>query len=282
MKDLQAILDISESKSSNDDNSENIDKIIKEKSEENINKAKEYVVSLELKEKGFSYIEDACLKQLDEMKNDEKDGYLKSYTVYVPKETSASVSYFGTYSGRDFYYNFYSSYTKELRKTSNRSNAQSNWNNWIQGLVSLIMCFADWSAAVPFTMILTAMNAPSSYEVATGAYVENVVTYSANCRGIYTYDTLKRFGTDSNALIMLYTNEKGIARPQSYYHPVNPLYENIYSITPNAATQTIKTSEYDSTNMILSTCYTLYSQGRPDAIPRTWTLQSSALSLIWE
>ena len=65
----------------------------------NIEAAIEYVESLNLKDLGFSHIEEACLIELESYS--ENNVILESYTVLVPK--TRETEYFGTYLGNDFY-----------------------------------------------------------------------------------------------------------------------------------------------------------------------------------
>ena len=56
--------------------------------ENTIDTAISYVKSLNLKDMGYSYIEEACLEELDSYKDD--DVVLESYTVLVPKARAKS------------------------------------------------------------------------------------------------------------------------------------------------------------------------------------------------
>ena len=108
--------------------------------ENTIDTAISYVKSLNLKDMGYSYIEEACLEELDSYKDD--DVVLESYTVLVPK--ARAKSYYGTYLNSDYYYE-YTSVSDMRRETNGAEKGASNeskWNNWILGAMDLGMCFA--------------------------------------------------------------------------------------------------------------------------------------------
>ena len=59
--------------------------------ESNIEAAKDFVTSLDLQEKGYGYIEESCLRQLEDF--DESGSIvLESYTVLVPQDNESSMN----------------------------------------------------------------------------------------------------------------------------------------------------------------------------------------------
>ena len=67
-----------------------------------VDEALSYVKSLNLSDIGYSYIEEACLNELQGYKED--DVILESYTVLVPKVRTKHL--YGTYLGSNYYYEY--------------------------------------------------------------------------------------------------------------------------------------------------------------------------------
>ena len=64
----------------------------------NVEMAREAVLELNLAERGLSYIEEACLTELEEIEKD-SNCTLNEYTVLVPKTRATNPSYYATYYG---------------------------------------------------------------------------------------------------------------------------------------------------------------------------------------
>lgn len=189
--------------------------------ESNIEAAKDFVTSLDLQEKGYGYIEESCLKQLEDF--DENGGIeLKSYTVLVPQDNKSSMNVLGTYNGRTFYYDWYSSYDAEYAQERSCSDYDT-LDQWQQGTIDLILCFIDARITVPYT-IISNMSDMLGYEVHMGAFVESGALLDARCRGVYVENL-----SGAGGYTMVTSGEAGHAQPFIRFHPVKVGYPNIVS-----------------------------------------------------
>ena len=189
--------------------------------------AREYVQSLNLTQRGLSHIEKACLDELDYYMSLE-DGQLLSYTVYTPKSTSTTASvpsdllYFGTFGGRDFYYNVPASALVQ-------SNVEKEdfWDTlvaWSEYLIDLYLIFSQIEAITVWSDVLSAMNAPTGYTVREGAFVQSFANLNIYTRYIYTvYGAGSYEPVTSQQFCEVY--------PYAVFHPVDsPLFDGSYNI----------------------------------------------------
>lgn len=248
----------------------------KERNLSNALVAKEYVTSLNLTSSGWECIEQACLRQLDTLAS-EPDGILISYSVMLPlssdtsvQPTATSIANYGTYSGIQFYSNTYSSYTKEYKKNS--ITARDKIKSWGSGALDLVLCFASAKITVPFTIVRTAMSAPSSYTVTDEAYIEYYFNLNSNCRGIYSKNA-------NGTYRMLTSSETGTVAPAVLFHPVDPNYPTL--ISRNLSKKAVSTSNYDNKNWQLQVAYHQYSNNAYGNDPFKMTLSSLAQSSTW-
>ncbi|MBR5947223.1 MAG: hypothetical protein IKZ82_01070 [Clostridia bacterium] len=182
-------------------------------SEKNIEAAISYVKSLDLSKSGHSYIEEACLSELNAYKDD--GVVLESYTVLVPK--TKTKYYYGTYCGCDFYYE-YTSVSNMRRETNGTSKDASNaplWTYWVLGALDLTMCFAKYKVSIPYTLIrlITGITSPTQiYYGSHNRYVQQF--YSTVTRSIY-----KKRGSN---YVRGYQDQSSSLRIKLYFCPVGP------------------------------------------------------------
>lgn len=178
---------------------------LRDQDSENTERAKDFVRSLELSERGFGYIEEACLQNLERL--EEQAGVLTSYSVLLPKTAMATPTYVGSQGGISFYYGKYSNYTKtlETKKYTNREKMQL----WINGAANLVLSFLREEIAIPFTVFSSVIDA-TSYIVHSGAWTDYYLTVAADCYGYYTYV--------NSSYKLCYSCETGRARPYLIFH----------------------------------------------------------------
>lgn len=189
--------------------------------------AREYVQSLDLAQRGLSHIEKACLDELDYYASLE-DGQLLSYTVYTPKSISTAASvpsdllYFGTFGGRDFYYNVPANAV--VKSNVEKQNSQDTLKAWAEYLIDLYLIFNQIESIAMWSDVLSAMNAPSEYKVRKGAFVDSYANLNVYTRYIYT-----EYGVGSYEPIT--SQQFCEVYPYAVYHPVDsPQYKGSYDI----------------------------------------------------
>ena len=184
-----------------------------------IDEAIEYVKSLNLDSLGYSYIEEACLNELAAYKENEVE--LDSYTVLVPK--ARAKKYFGTYSNKDFYYD-YTSVANMRRNTKGVEKGPSNevqWDHWILGAMDLAMCFAKAKWSVPYSLIRTITGVSATSEVYYGSYNQYVEQFTnTKTRTIY-----RENGSQYKAC---YQDQTSSLRVKLYFCPVGDAFDSDY------------------------------------------------------
>lgn len=210
--------------------------VVKNHNEQVAEQAKDFVLSLGLADANLDFIEDSCLQELDEIAN-VTDYLLTSYTVRVPKGALSSeaslnstapldsLTYYGTYANRDFYYYYFSESTgsTEYKKTT------SQCKLWAQNLLDLVLCFADAGITVPYTYVKQAMGNPIGYTPNDKAYSSFYFNVNITSRGIYTeYRTLPSMTVTYQQVT---SGQIGHLYPFVIYHPVqSPTYLGSYNI----------------------------------------------------
>lgn len=245
--------------------------------------AKDFVLSLNLDESNYYYIEESCLQQLDQMIED--GVLLTSYSVLVPKSTTDALEFYGSYNGREYYSQIYSEYTKTVSVTSDKKeDCLAMWDAWAEGNVELAITYAlnyadDVVVPILFDAFAAVMDIDSPFEVHDEAYFKGSVTAELKTRGIYTYDTNRRFGNDEGKLVMMMSDESGTARNYVTFHPndVSSSTENrqISSSSP----QEYFTYQYNNTQGNMSACNIYYNRGEG---PIRYSLLPIMCTIAWE
>ncbi|MEE0191445.1 MAG: hypothetical protein U0I30_00160 [Flavonifractor plautii] len=182
-----------------------------------VDDAIEFVNSLDLESLGYSYIEEACLLELNEYK-EAGDVELESYTVLVPKAGSAK-HYFGTVGVHNFYYDLTSkaSLRSDVDGTPAKSENDPNWTGWIAGILNLVMCIdaIPLYVSLPYTAIanILTVNGIDSRVVHEDAFLHYTTQYEdIETRSIYRED-----GTEYK---LCFVDQEGNMQIKVYYCPV--------------------------------------------------------------
>lgn len=173
----------------------------------NVEKARKAVLELNLSSQGLSYIEEACLAELDELALDSKC-MLNEYIVLIPKVRSSTPAFFATYYGRDYY----TSVTSVSNITLTKNSSFGKYNNlkqWAQNIISLGLCFNDdLVVTIPWTLINSKL--PSKYTVHTSDWMDSYINLNPTNRAIYVKEGSK--------YINVANREFGKVRPYFVYH----------------------------------------------------------------
>ena len=240
----------------------------------NIEKAREYVLSLGLDEQGYTLVKEACLRELDEYAKMD-DIVLESYTVLTPKAvtraTPSNLQTFGTKNGRTFYYNLTSQSSYEAKKNTYKT--LGTLQNWVNGTVDLILTFAPKTYAIPYTIFKTMLGTPSGWTVKSGSYIEYFVRITPTTRNIYT-----QVGSQWRCLL---SNQTGKADPTTVFHNMDSRYPAIKSKSQPSVTVT--TPSYNDKTTLLNMAYSQWQSNAYGNDPFTQTLKQNLnnLSISW-
>lgn len=187
---------------------------------DNIDTAIEYVESLNLSNMGYSYLEEACVNELEGYRDD--DIVLQRYTVLVPN--TREKHYFGTYLNYDYYYE-YTSVSDMRRETDgeekNSSNA-SEWNSWILGIMDLAMCWSSQEWSVPYAIIRNVTGVSGTVDVHNGSYNQYVEQFT----NTVTRTIFKE--RSSNNYDACYQDQTSSLRIKRYFCPVGTAFSSDY------------------------------------------------------
>lgn len=199
-----------------------------------IDDAIQYVNSLKLEESGFAYIEEACLAELEQYKIDGIE--LEDYTILVPK--TRTKSYFGTYSGKEFYYENTSvaNMRRETDGVAKSSSNASKWNNWILGVTDLAMNFASYKWSIPYTMIRNITGVSGTSEVYNGSRNQHVEQFTNTItRSIY-----RKSGSSYS---LCYQDQSSSLRVNLYFCPVGTAFSSDYISIGTTYNGTVKAND---------------------------------------
>ena len=134
-----------------------------------------YVESIGLDNMGFSYIEEACLSQLEGFK--EIDFNLESYTVLVPRNSS-DLKYYGMRGGVEYRYAETALYlgTKTIKGETPSDNT---WQDYAMGVIGLVV---GVTGNIYTTVVISAVSAVlpfigNGHEFTEGDYFEYYVRF---------------------------------------------------------------------------------------------------------
>lgn len=185
--------------------------------EQNIEKAKDYVMSLNLSTSGLQAIEDACLSHLNVLEDElnKVSGTLCSYSVLVPRNRALSYTYYGSYSGKDFYYAYYDEYTYSLEKSNDYNTDMMK--HWISGVVNAVLLLPHIPTLATISWnVFSAMGIPQKYEINNSAYTKRYAIVDISSRGIYWTQ-----GSSTSTYKLVYEDEKGLVTPSFLFYPVD-------------------------------------------------------------
>lgn len=238
-----------------------------EESQANVQIAKNGVLALNLDDIGLSYIEDACLAELEEISQDE-DCVLNEYTVLVPKgEAKAAPSLYATYQGRDYYTTVTSKSNITLQKNKSFGSS-SNLKKWSKNAISLALCFSKVTKAnIAWSLVSAVL--PSKYTVHTSDWTDAYITLNPTNRAIFV--------KNSTGYVNVVNREYGPVRPYLVYH-----YNNATSSSPTKTVYSKYTTYPDATGSsktaLLYNAKAVYDSG---ANALSFTMRN-IVDLLWE
>ena len=215
-----------------------------------IDSAIEYVKSLSLSDKGYSYIEDACLAELEGYKNDDIE--LESYTVLIPK--TRAKTYFGTYMNYDFYYEYTSAadFRRETRGDVKSAETENMWQMWMSAVIEIAVSIAEKYFSIPYTIVSIVFDGfPSGDNVSVyyGSYNEYVEQfYDVRTRTVYREES-------NGSLKACYQDQYSMLRINHYFCPVGVNYESDYELVGQLYNGSIFSNQL-SKDAILKSAYT--------------------------
>lgn len=183
------------------------------RTEDSIAQAKLFVEELDLPSKGYEYIEEACLNELEAYSN--QGAILESYTVLVPKARDTQ-SYFGTYGTHDFYYGYTSRADVRYDIQSGTKGENLNmWEQWASAAVDIILTFVETTvASYTWSAFSTVSGITDLGDVHNEAYFHFVTRYNnLKTRTIYR--------EDNGVMVPCYQDQIGDVDIESYFCPVD-------------------------------------------------------------
>lgn len=227
-----------------------------------------YVKSLNLSEKGFSFVETECLNQLKEYEDAGIE--LTSYTVLTPKTRSDDV--FGEYNGRTYYSTFVSiSYPNvEITNTPSQSTLDSFANLLLDFFIS---CGGD-IIAIPFSVIRAAFDiTEANVTLQYGSeFLTSFLFAPVSRRVIYTYANSAQTVEKT-----VFRDECGAVQVELYFKPVGAGFGHAYQLVAEKPYCEVQTKYYDNTSYILSRCHVMYNHNSVES----WYLTQYVTSSDW-
>lgn len=221
--------------------------------ENRIAEAKEYVLSLNLGDLGYQYIEDACLNELENWQAE--DSVLNSYTVLVPK-SRATLYYLGTCADKDFYCAYISenvrTYQAKITLDTDDIGLEEKWAN---GLLDFALNFFDTTFNIVFSVFRNKVEECTEvdYETLTGLKAVPGIQVAGVTRMVYyQYE---------GEWLTCYFDEQGTGRPYFVLYPNKtnlPTTVNI-ELIPSLH---LETEHYSDTDYVLGMAFSYLYDGR--------------------
>lgn len=206
---------------------------------DSIDDAISYVESLELSDAGYSYIEEACLNELNGYKDN--NVVLESYTVLVPKTRTRQ--YYGTYAGHDFYYE-YTSVANMRRETFGAKKSVANeakWDKWVLGFMDLGMCFANIKWSIPYSLIRSVTGVSGTSAVHYGSYNAHIEQFT---------NTVTRSIFRESSSKACYQDQTSSLRVNLYFCPVGTAYNSDYINCGTTYSGSVQTTNYSKDSIL--------------------------------
>ena len=236
-----------------------------------IDKAISFVKSLDLEEKGFGYVEDACIQELEDYK--ENNVTLEKYTVLTPK---SDLMIFGTLNGVTYYYTdtSISAFGKKWYEKATETGMSND--EWVNQIGSLLFTLANHTAFIPITAGLAMAGIAEPAHIHEADEFRMAVSFSdVYQRAIGRYDNLGNFRT-------LYYDQRGKAIYDIDFCPgdVSQYGNQVdFEFYEETLPVTVRSYDYDlGREHIMQVCQTLYN--RPNSGYVKYSLSSIACSLI--
>lgn len=236
-----------------------------------IDKAISFVKSLNLEEKGFGYVEEACLQELEDYK--ENNVTLEKYTVLTPK---AGLMVFGTLNGATYYYTDTSISVGGKKWYEKLDDTGISDHDWINQIGSLLFTLANHTALIPITAGLSMAGVAEPAHISNEDEFRMAVSFTdVYQRAIGRYNDIGDFRT-------LYYDQRGKATYDIDFCPGNiedygnevdlEFYEQHLPVT-------VRSYDYDlGREHIMKVCETFYN--RPNSGYVKYSLMDIACNLI--
>ena len=220
-----------------------------------------YVKSLNLKNVGHEYIEQACLEELNVYK--EAGIELNYYAVLVPNGTASTEYTYGTYNGRTFYYTYTSIVDFNITKNGGSLDSAS-LKKWVEGTFNLILGFACQEYSILYSLF---DSVGSSATYSTGSSFQYIFQfYNVKSRTIYTYSGSAK----KNVLVDQY----GTSNLTTLFIPIGATPSNLTSTWTGRVS---RTTYYNNKDRNLQRAYVNYTHNSSES----WYLSTEVLSEVW-
>lgn len=189
-------------------------------SDNTVEQTKLFVQSLNLGDKGFQYVEDACLQELQEY--EENNVEIEKYIVLVPKDSS--LTYYGTVGSNDFYCEYTSASNVRIDTYGKEkdSNNEDLWNEIIIGVAELPLNFLETKFALGFYV----------FDSIAGLYDPPVYQYESKFVYCEQYDLITTFSVyreqSPGNYKLGYQSQDGDLRIIPYFCPVTSAFDGDY------------------------------------------------------
>lgn len=238
-----------------------------------IDRAISFVKSLDLEEKGFGYVEEACLRELEGYK--EANITLEQYTVLTPK---SDLMVFGTLNGATYYYTDTSISVGGKKWYQKLTDTKISDSAWLNQLGSLLFTLANHTALIPISAGLSMAGITEPAHISKDDEFRMAVSFTdVYQRAIGRYDNLGNFRT-------LYYDQRGKATYDIDFCPGNikdygnevdlEFYEQHLPVS-------VRSYDYDlGREHIMEVCQTLFN--RPNSGYVKYSLMDIACNLIYQ
>ena len=240
------------------------------KGKESIDCAVEFVKSINLEDSSNDFIIDACLDELEELKEIETAGLL-DYTVLIPNSTRSDTLY-GTYNGRTFYYTLSSTFNPTPFTIVGNNISQTHYNQWASGLISILLGLLGNEFSIPYTLVQLAYGSTSAgLYWSTGDHLEYFIQpKDVRTRAIYTYS--------GNTKKVVLIDQSGHAYIQFLFVP-GPDNDIIGKQPINDPTyKAAYTKYYQNTSRNLQRAYYMYTHSGQEV----WHIVNELASEVWQ
>lgn len=248
---------------------DNVDRIIAEQGSRNVQIIKDYISGLNLteQEKNIKF------REIDEVG---ADGYVDGYKIYTTAANTTDYTYYGVYSGMQFYQRPSSDISVNYKKETERN--ISNLNKWISMAADIVLTIEELA---PISMAVTVLNIgkrmfDDNYTARSGDYTEYYVRTVRRFRAIGIIDVWGDFRA-------VMEDSKVDMYPYSIYYFADPsIYKCSAAVTEYMNEwRTIYSQYYNNRSYNLQAAYEQYTE-RPDIILYMQGVRVSSSMFTWE
>ena len=230
-----------------------VDRIIEEQGNRNVQIIKDYISGLNLteQEKNIQF------REIDEVGS---DGYVDGYKIYTTAANTTDYTYYGAYSGMQFYQRPSSDISVNYKKETERN--ISNLNKWISMTADIVLTIEEMT---PISMAVTVLNIgkrmfDDNYTARSGDYTEYYVRTVRRIREIGIIDAWGDFRT-------VMVDNKVDMYPYSIFYFADPSIYNCSAAVTEYMDEwrTVYSQYYNNRSYNLQAAYEQYTE-RPDII----------------